>query len=237
VSWDRSTRGGRSARLIALVGLIVAFGACGGASVPSALSPATASGAPSFPPTAAPATMVVAPSQGAGASGSAPASAGPPASAVAASGAAAESVAIDQTLLEVLPTTISGLPVAAIAKPAGTDDPLLAETVERMAQAFVIDPATNDFAYTSVMALRPGVFGASSFRSWRDSFDEGACSQSGGVTGHAETTIAGRTVYIGTCDGGVSTYHVRLDPANEIVSISAFGEQRLGEQLLAALRP
>ncbi len=144
---------------------------------------------------------------------------------------------VDQTLLEVLPTTISGLPVAAIAKPAGTDDPLLAESVDRMAQAFVIDPATNDFAYTSVMALRPGVFDASYFRSWRDSFDEGACSQSGGVTGHAETTIAGRTVYIGTCDGGVSTYHVRLDPANEIVSISAFGEQRLGEQLLAALRP
>jgi hypothetical protein len=155
----------------------------------------------------------------------------------AASSAAASSVGIDPTLLTVLPTTVSGLPVAAIEKPAGADDPLLAETVERMAQAFVIDPTTNDFAYSSVMALRPGVFSEPFFRSWRDSFDEGACSQSGGVASHAQTTIAGRTVYIGGCAGGVTTYHVRLEQGNEIVSISAFGEHRLGELLLADLRP
>ncbi len=224
---------------MALVGLVLASSACAG---PAALPSADASEPASIPSVAtAPTDVVPTPTVGASgataASPEAPASAGPSPSAVAASGSASGSVAIDQTLLGVLPTTISGLPVAAIAKPAGTDDPLLAETVERMAQAFVIDPATNDFAYTSVMALRPGVFDPSYFRSWRDSFDEGACSQSGGVTGHAETTIAGRTVYIGTCEGGVSTYHVRLDAPNEIVSISAFGEQRLGEQLLAALRP
>jgi len=237
VSSARVGRGGRSARGIVLVGLVLMCSACAGPATPSS---ASASEAASGPP-AATATNVLPPSVDASgtapASAEAPASAGLPASTAAASEAPSGSVAIDQTLLEVLPTTISGLPVAAIAKPAGTDDPLLAESVERMAQAFVIDPATNDFAYTSVMALRPGVFDGSYFRSWRDSFDEGACSQSGGVTGHAETTIAGRTVYIGTCDGGVSTYHVRLDAPNEIVSISAFGEQRLGEQLLAALRP
>jgi hypothetical protein len=147
------------------------------------------------------------------------------------------SVTIDPSLLDVLPATVSGLPVAAIPSPAGADDPALAETVEGMAQAFVIDPATSDFAYGSVIALRPGIYDATYFRSWRDSFDEGACSQSGGVVGHAETTIAGRTVYIGRCDGGVSTYHVRLDERDAIVSISAFGEHRLGELLLADLRP
>jgi len=235
----RDLRGGRPARsvaLVGLVGLVIASSACGGATAAS-VSPATSASEAPSPPVVAPATPAASASQVGGASNGASPSAAASPSGAAASGSAGGSVTVDQTLLELLPTTISGLPVAAIAKPAGTDDPLLAESVDRMAQAFVIDPATDDFAYTSVMALRPGVFDASYFRSWRDSFDEGACSQSGGVTGHAETTIAGRIVYIGTCDGGVSTYHVRLDPANEIVSISAFGEQRLGEQLLAALRP
>ena len=130
-----------------------------------------------------------------------------------------------------------GEPVlSCLALPADYEGAALT-TVEGMAQAFVIDPATSDFAYSSVIALRPGVYDASYFRSWRDSFDEGACSQSGGVVGNAETTIAGRTVYIGRCDGGVSTYHVRLDERDAIVSISAFGEHRLGELLLADLRP
>jgi hypothetical protein len=146
-------------------------------------------------------------------------------------------VTVDPTLLAILPTTVAGLPVDAIAKPAGIDDPVLAETVERMAQSFVIDPATDDFAYGSVIALRPGVYSTPFYRSWRDSFDEGACSQSGGVASHAETKIAGRTVFMGRCDGGVTTYHVYLEGSNEIVSISALGEHRFGEQLLAGLKP
>jgi hypothetical protein len=217
--------------MIALAGLALASGACGGSSISPAASASNPSGA-SFH------LSPSAPTQAPGSPSLAPAAAPPSAASTAAAiGSGTGSVAIDPTLLEVLPTTVSGLPVAAIARPAGADDPLLAETVDRMAQAFVIDPATNDFAYSSVIALRPGVYDASYFRSWRDSFDEGACSQSGGVTGHAESTIAGRAVFIGRCDGGVSTYHVRLDERNEIVSISAFGEQRLGELILAGLRP
>jgi iron complex outermembrane receptor protein len=79
---------------------------------------------------------------------------------------------------------------------SGADDPGLVETVERMAQAVVVDPASDAFAYASVIVLKPGVFDDIYFRSWRDSFDEGACSQAGGVTGHAEATIDGRTVYV-----------------------------------------
>ncbi len=149
----------------------------------------------------------------------------------------AGSVTVDPSLLAILPTTIAGLPVDAIAKPAGIDDPVLAETVERMAQSFVIDPATDDFAYSSVIALRPDVYSTPFYRSWRDSFDQGACSQSGGVASHAETTIVGRSVFIGRCNGGVTTYHLYLEGSNEIVSISALGEHRFGELLLAALKP
>ena len=106
-----------------------------------------------------------------------------------------------------------------------------------MVEAVVIDPASGDFAYGSVIVLRPGVFDDAYFRSWRDSFDEGACSQAGGVAGHAQATIGGRTTYLGTCAGGVTTYHVRLDDLDAIVSVSSLGDSRLGEQLVAGLRP
>jgi hypothetical protein len=145
-------------------------------------------------------------------------------------------VPIDPSLLEVLPSMVAGLPVTA-ADPSGADDPGLVQTVERMAQGVVIDPATGDFAYASVIVLEPGVFDEAFYRSWRDSFDEGACSQAGGVSGHAQTTIAGRTVFVGRCTGGVLTYHVRLDRPDAIVSVSSLGASRLGEQLLAGLRP
>jgi hypothetical protein len=146
-------------------------------------------------------------------------------------------VPIDPSLLEILPATVAGLPVAAVSDVSGADDPGLVETVDRMAQAVVVDPASDAFAYASVIVLKPGVFDDIYFRSWRDSFDEGACSQAGGITGHAEATIDGRTVYIGRCVGGVLTYHVRLDGRDAIVSVSALGESRLGERLVAGLRP
>ncbi len=149
----------------------------------------------------------------------------------------ASSVAIDPGLLAVLPATVEGLPIAPVDQPTGANDPAMADTVERLAQAIAIDPASGDFAYSSVIALRPGVFSTQFFDAWRASFDEGACSQSGGVGEHTRMTIAGRTVYVGTCQGGVTTYHVRLAAGDRIVSISAFGEHRLGERILADLRP
>ncbi len=146
-------------------------------------------------------------------------------------------VPIDLTLLDVLPPTVAGLPVTADTDPVGNDDPGLADTVARMAQGIVADPATDGIAVISVIALEPGVFDAGYFRAWRDTFDEGACSQAGGVGGHAESQIGGRTAYIGSCNGGVTTYHVRLDGRDAIVSVWSLGGTRLGEQVVAALRP
>jgi hypothetical protein len=127
--------------------------------------------------------------------------------------------------------------VAAVPDPVATTDPGLVASVARMAQAYVVDPSTGDFAYASVIALRPGIFDDPFYRAWRDSFDEGACSQAGGVSGRAETTLGGRTVAIGRCAGGVVTYHVHLDGPDVIVSISSLGESRLGEKLVQGLRP
>lgn len=162
------------------------------------------------------------------------ASSTPTATAPADSGAA--SVPIDPSLLGILPSTVAGLPVTA-AEPSGADDPGLIQTVERMAQGVVIDPVSGDFAYASVIVLEPGVLDEAFYRSWRDSFDEGACSQAGGVSGHAQATIGGRTAFIGRCAGGLLTYHVRLQGPDTIVSVSSLGSSRLGEQLVAGLRP
>jgi hypothetical protein len=57
------------------------------------------------------------------------------------------------------------------------------------------------------------------------------------VTGHDQTSIGGRTTYVGRCGGGVLTYHVRLDTEDAIVSVSSLGKSLLGEQIVTGLRP
>jgi hypothetical protein len=145
-------------------------------------------------------------------------------------------VPVDPGLLSILPISVAGFPLQPVPDPTGLDDPALVANLDRLAQAYAVDPAGSGFAYASVIVLRPGVFSAAFFRSWRDSFDVGACSQAGGVSGHAEAQIGGRATYIGTCAGGLLTYHVRIESLDAIVSVSALGGAHLGEQLLAGLR-
>jgi hypothetical protein len=83
--------------------------------------------------------------------------------------------------------------------------------------------------------LKPGVFSDAFIRDWRDSIDQGVCGQAGGVSGNAQATMDGRTVYIGTCEGGVHTYHVHLDGPDVIISANSVGDGRLGEQLMDSL--
>jgi hypothetical protein len=214
---------------IAAASAVAVLTACGGGS--PAGSATVAAGAPSD------ASLSTAPPSGT-APGSAPA---PPDASVFAPGtppaASGAAVPVDPALLAILPLSVAGFPVRAIPDPTGLDDPALVANLARLAQAYVVDPAGSGFAYASVVVLRPGVFSDAFFRSWRDSFDTGACSQAGGVAGHAQAQVGGRTTYMGTCVGGLLTYHVRLDSLNTIVSVSSLGTARLGEQLLAGLRP
>jgi hypothetical protein len=64
------------------------------------------------------------------------------------------------------------------------------------------------------------------------------CAQAGGVVGKAEAEIADRLTHIGTCAGGVRTYHVHVEAAGDdlIISVQSLGDQRLGEQVIAGLR-
>jgi hypothetical protein len=148
-------------------------------------------------------------------------------------------VLIDPALLEILPAEVDGLPIAenAQGEQAALGDPLLAVVASAMAAGFAYDPATNEFVYAVVVRLLPGAMDGAVFRDWRDSYDEGACSQADGVLAHAETEMGGRTVYIGTCTGGLRTYHVWLEDRGVLVSASAAGERRLGELLVENLRP
>ena len=88
----------------------------------------------------------------------------------------------------------------------------------------------------NVVRIRAGAFSDSWFRSWRETFDVGACERSGGVTpGAAEAEIAGRVVHIGTCEGGVHTYHVHLASPDRLISITSLGAGRFGERVVAGL--
>ena len=149
------------------------------------------------------------------------------------------SVPIDGSLLAILPATVDGIeviesPEAEIAALAG---PELAAVGSAMAAGIAVDATTGQFVYAVVVRLEPGAMDDSVFRDWRDSYDEGACSQAAGVTGKAEAQIAGRTVYIGSCSGGVLTYHVWLVDQSILISASAVGDRRLGELLMEHLRP
>ena len=55
------------------------------------------------------------------------------------------------------------------------------------------------------------------------------------VRPESETEIGGRLAYIGTCFGGARTYHTYLEEQGFIVSITATGERRFGELILAGL--
>lgn len=155
------------------------------------------------------------------------------------SGAAAPSplVAIDPSLLDLLPKSIGSIPITpspeAAAEPAA--DASLAKSAQSLAVGLAVDQATGNLVVASVVRLKPGVFSDEFFRDWRDSFDEGVCGQAGGVAGNAQATVDGRTVFIGTCEGGVHTYHVHLEGPDVIVSLNAVGNGRMGEQLMDSL--
>jgi hypothetical protein len=144
---------------------------------------------------------------------------------------------LDPALLELLPADVGGFPVERSfeVEEADAADPTIPGEVDALAAAFVHDDDLANWAVVTVVELKPGVLSDAFARSWRQSFDEGACEPAGGVTGTASTTIAGREVEIGRCVEGVNTYHVLL-PADRIVSITAVGPERFGERVVAGLR-
>jgi hypothetical protein len=148
-------------------------------------------------------------------------------------------VAIDPELLKVLPPTVAGLPVQE--SPEGDqgaeDEPVLAKIATAAVGAVVVDTGSADLANAFVVKLKPGGLTDSGFRDWRDTYDQGVCGSASAIVGHAETTIAGRTVFIGTCSAGSRTYHLWIKDKNLLITVFSIGARQLGELLIAGLRP
>ncbi|HEV8490276.1 MAG TPA: hypothetical protein VGQ58_10870 [Candidatus Limnocylindrales bacterium] len=146
-------------------------------------------------------------------------------------------VAIDPSLLEHLPARVDGLDLMRRPESdaAAAADPVVVAFGEGVVTVLAVDPGTDDFAYAALVRLRDGAFSEELFRSWRESFAEGACSQAGGVVRTAVTEIDGRDVHIDSCEGGLRVYHAWLPNSRVLVSVSALGERRLGEQIVQEL--
>jgi hypothetical protein len=169
------------------------------------------------------------------ASAQAPASFGPPPNPT---GDDAAPVTIDNTLLALLPEKIGTAPVQEDpdAAAAAVNDPALDQLAISVDSAVAVDSGNGDLVLANIVRLKPGAFGAEIYRQWRDSFDEGACSATGGVIGHAEAQIGGRQAYVTSCEGGMHTYHVWIEDQDLLISASSIGDGRFGEQLLNGLR-
>jgi hypothetical protein len=215
----------RNAVASTLVGLVVV--GCGGASA----SP----GSSASPGPIAPTGSVV-PSSSFGPT--------PPASTAPrtpASGSPVETLVVDATLLGLLPERVDDVALTDDPTTAASiaSDPDLARHASAIAVAYAIAPGTStsdDVGVASLVRLRPGAFDPAFFRSWIDTYDRAACAVAGGLSGHAQATIGGHRVDIGSCAAGAHTYHVYLEGRDTIVSVTGLGPRRFGELIVAGLR-
>jgi len=198
------------------VAAAVLLAACGA----DPASPAPGTTAPSAPP------ATLAPSQ------PVPATTAPSASAT-----GAQPVE-DPALLAVLPVAVDGVPVAieSIAFQEALADPGFSSAVEAAAFAVVVD--ASDLASAVIAKPHPGTFSDAWYADWRATYDRGACSQAGGLAATTETELGdGRVLYVGTCSGGLHTYHTWLPGRSVVISAFGLGDRRFGEQLMAGIRP
>ncbi len=146
-------------------------------------------------------------------------------------------VVVDPTLLELLPADVDGVPLDADAETAAeiASDRSIEPFVSALAIAAAFRPDQSDYVVVTVARVKPGVFSDLFFRGWRDTFDSAVCEQAGGVDGNAEADIAGRHTFIGTCAGGVHTYHVHVPGRDAIVSVQGAGPGRFGERVVEGL--
>jgi hypothetical protein len=150
-------------------------------------------------------------------------------------------IVVDPSLLELLPDAVGGVPLQADQATAAelASEPSIAPFVSALAVSAAFGPKETDrladYVVVTVARLQPGLFGDLFYRGWRDTFDAAVCEQAGGVEGHAEAEIAGRQTFIGTCVGGVHTYHVHLPGQDVIVSMQGAGKGRFGERVVEGL--
>ena len=149
-------------------------------------------------------------------------------------------VTVDPGLLEVLPVAVEDVPLQPDPETAAEigRDPLLAKSALAIGVAIAAAAGasgSDDFAVASVIRLRPDVFDEAFYQEWRDTYNEAACEVADGVADEIATEIEGHATYVGTCTGGATTYHTWLEDQGFIVSVTATGERRFGELIIANL--
>jgi hypothetical protein len=221
-----STRRRVAAGLPILVGVLISLAACG-SSTPWSPTPSASSG---------PSGLSSPTSAGLASASAAPTAAGPSTT------ASRSAVEADPGLFAFIGDAAGGLTfqydTETTARVAA--DPGLALNAVGLAIGLYTVPNQQpivDFAIVSVVHLRDATVDDAWFRSYRDSYDTGACAQAGGVERHAESTMGANHVFIGSCAGGAFTYHVRLPGQPIVVSITAAGPARLGERLAGSVSP
>jgi hypothetical protein len=148
---------------------------------------------------------------------------------------------VDAALLDVLPDQVAGIPITPDLETAAqiADEGSIEPFVSAVALATAFGPpatgTVTDYVVVTVARIRPGIFSDVFFRGWRDTFDAGVCEQAGGVERNAEADIGGRQTFIGTCVGGVHTYHVHLPTKDLIVSMQGMGDGGWPERIVTGL--
>ena len=147
-------------------------------------------------------------------------------------------VELDPTVLAFLPATVGGVAVTESADEAtkALSDPSVGKIGTGLDVGVAVDQGNGNLVVAWVVRLRPNTFTDAIYQQWRDSYDEGACADAGGVVGRAEATIDARTVYITSCTTSTRTYHVWLEQPGILISASAIGDGRFGEVLMDNLR-
>jgi hypothetical protein len=154
----------------------------------------------------------------------------------------------DPSLLDLVPAAEAGATLTFDPDTTASvaSDPALAGDVSFLAIGLArpTGAAADDpnLAIVNVVRLRnPGVMTATEteawFRTWRDTYDEAACAQAGGVARHGETDVTGITVFTGACANGAFTYHARIGDGGIVLSLTSIGPADLGRSIVGKLHP
>jgi hypothetical protein len=151
-------------------------------------------------------------------------------------------VAADPTLLDLVPAADAGATLTYDPSTTASvaADPSLAHDISYLAIGLArpTGAAADDPNLAIVNAAR--VRNASSagdawFRGWRETYDQAACAQANGVSGHAQFSVGALMVFVSTCRNGALTYHVRVGDGAIVLSITSVGPADLGRRIVEKL--
>jgi len=158
----------------------------------------------------------------------------------AAAGASNRPIVVDPRLLKILPTSVAGFPVKASPGSAANmiGDAALGASASAVAVGSVVaagNSRSDDLAVATVVKLRPGIYSDGFYDDWRKAYDKAACEPAGGVSSHVQQLIGPHAVEVTVCAQGVRTYHTHL-AGDVLVSITAVGDRKFGDLVMAGLR-